>query len=121
MILFAELQSLILRSGKFHPMYCILIVLPISVVMYFLRNSVIIMRFLFIFVVTEWIQRCEEDCLSNFAIIFSSLNSSTHQNGLRVPRHSPVKDVLLPGVRNKCVFRHYWSHGNTTRVSLNSS
>ena len=43
------------------------------------------------------------------------------KNGLSVPRNSRVKDALLPVVRNKCVFHHFFSYWNTTRVSLKSS
>ena len=49
-----------------------MIVFPTSLEMYFVVKSVIIMMFLFIWVVTERIQRCEEDCLSSFVILFSS-------------------------------------------------
>ena len=116
-----ELQYLILRSGSSYPIYCILTVFPASFVMYFLRNRKIIMRFLLLRVVFERIQRCQKDCLSSFVDLFSSRNYSTRQNGLRVPRNSSVKDVLLPIVRNKCPFHNSWSYWNTTRVSLNSS
>ena len=75
-----ELQPLILRSGQFYSKNCILIAFATSVVMYLLRNSVITMRFLFIWVVTEWIQLCQKDCLSSFVILFSSPNQSTLQN-----------------------------------------
>ena len=85
-----ELQSLILRSGSFYPVYCILIVFPISLVMYFLRNSVIMMGFFFICVVTEWIQRCEEDCLSSFVILFSSRNWSTLQKWIEKSTKFPL-------------------------------
>ena len=66
-----------------------------------------IMRFLFIGVVSEWIQKCEEDCLSSFVILFSSRNYSTPQNGLEFPRISSVKDVLLPVVRNEALLRGF--------------
>ena len=66
-----------------------------------------IMRFLFIGIVSEWIQKCEEDCLSSFVILFSSRNYSTPQNGLEFPRISSVKDVLLPVVRNEALLRGF--------------
>ena len=44
-----------------------------------------------------------------------------HQHGLRIPRNSYVKEVLLPVVRNKRVTHQFWTYWNTTRVSLNCS
>ena len=70
---------------------------------------------------TEWIKRCREDCLSSLVILFSSPNFTTPQNGLRIPRNSSVKDVLLPAVWNKRVTHQFWPYWNTTKVSLNCS
>ena len=58
----------------FNQTCCILNVFPISFVIYILRNSVIIMKFLFIWDVTERIQRCEKDCLSSSVVLLSSVN-----------------------------------------------
>ena len=87
-----ELQSQILCRGKFYPMYGIMIVFPISFLVNILRNTVIIMVFHFIWIVTKSTQRCEKDSLSDFVVFLSSLIQSTHQNRLSIPWRSPVKD-----------------------------
>ena len=47
-------------------------VLHLDCLVYLLRDGVIVMRFLFIWVVTKRIQRCERDCLSGFVVFLSS-------------------------------------------------
>ena len=66
----------------------------------------------FVWIFTERIQKCEEDCLSASVVFLSTRNQSTTTS---------VKDILFPVVGNRRVSRQFWHCRNTTRVFMNCS
>ena len=116
-----ESQSLILRFWQSCVKYRILIAFPMCLKEQCLRNIVINITRFFFWVFSGGIQGCTKDWLSDPVILFASRNSTTPQNGLKMPGNSPVEDVFLPIASNKRVIHQFWTCWNTTRVSLNSS
>ena len=77
-----------------------LITIPIAVTVHFLGNCKVITGCFFIWIFPERVERCEEDGLSSFVPLFSSCNESDLKDGLDAERTTPVKNKLLPIVRN---------------------
>ena len=98
----------------------ILITFPIAVILHFLRICVIIMGFFFIGIFPERIEWCEEDSLSSSLAFLSIWNASVLQDRLD-ERTTPVKNMLLPIVRNQNVLQQLRVYCYSTTVSLNCS
>ena len=92
-----------------------------TVVVHFLRNCAIITRFFFIGISTKRVKWCEEDSLPPFVAFLSTRNQSVLKDRLNADRTTPVKNILLPVVRNPNVPHQLRVNWYSTRVSLNCS
>ena len=116
MTLFAKIAILNLAFWTIYPKNGILITFPMTVIMHFLRNYVIILGFFFIWIFTKRVQRCKEDCLPRFVTFFSTQNQSARQDKLNAPWTTSVKILLFPVARNIRVWPSVLALSETTRV-----
>ena len=106
-----ELQTLILCSGWFYKIFRIWVALSKTAVMYFSGYCKIITWFLFVGILRDRIERCEEHWLSSTFCLSSSSNESFVQNRFHVVRTTPVYYEFLPVVWNCDVPHQFcWDH-----------
>ena len=89
--------DLVLRTV--YPINGVLIMFPIAVIMHLPGNCEVLTGCLFIWILPERVERCEEDGLSSRLALFSSCIESV-QDGLGAEGTTPVKHKLFPIVRN---------------------
>ena len=105
---------------NFYTIHDILITFPMTVVVQFLRNCVIITRLFFVGISTKRVKWCEQDSLPSFVAFMSTRNQYNLKDRLNAEKDN-LCEKNFPNLRNSNILHQPKVTWHSTRVSLNCS